>query len=381
MATTTLTEKGVERLKPHSTKRLEVWDKTLPCFGLRVTPRGAKSFVVMRRVHGRNLRRTLGTFPELTVKQARDKARAFLQELRDGFDPRLTLQPRMGFEGVLEQFLERHVYPNCSEKHARETERILRREALPRWRNWPLDTIKRAHVLELMDEIKDRGAGIQANRTLAALSRLFRFAVERGYVETSPCLMVSAPARERARETVLADDEIGAVWNAADTLTFWFRRWFRFYMATGQRLTETAELRWDELDLDKRVWTLPPERTKNGKTHSVPLSELALAQIEDLPRLGAYVFTTTAVTPISPGTAHRDTLKKVTGTAGWTFHDIRRTVATWLESAGCTEKEIALVLNHHRASVTSIYARADLMEKKREMLDAWAAHVKEASQR
>lgn len=220
-----------------------------------------------------------------------------------------------------------------------------------------------------------RGAGIQANRVKAALSKMFRFAVERGYIETSPVLMVSAPSRERSREHVLIGDDLQAVWKAADTLSFWTGRWFRFHMATAQRLSETSCLRWDEIDMEKALWVLPAERSKNGKAHSVPLSQPAVAQIADLPRCCEYVFSTTRKGPIQPGSKLKKRLQMSSGVEGWTYHDLRRSAATWLESAGYSEKEIALVLNHQRASVTSIYARADLLEKKREMLEAWAAHV------
>jgi len=375
MTSSALTEKGVERLRPDPAKRVEVWDKTLPAFGLRITPRGIKSFVVMRRVNGRNKRITLGRYPELSVKQARDKARTFLGEMRDGQDPSAAIAARQTFEAVLEQCLERHVRPNCAPRHAKETERILRREALPRWGHWPIEDIRRAQVIELLDTIKDRGAPIMANRVKAALSKLFRFAVERGHIDMSPLLMVSAPSRERAREHVLSGDDLKAVWDAGNAFSFWTGRWFRFHMLTAQRLNETAALRWAEIDLEKALWVLPAERSKNGKVHSVPLPAPAIAQIADLPRCCEYVFSTTGKGPIHPSSKLKKRLQAASGVDGWTYHDLRRSAATWLESAGYSEKEIALVLNHQRASVTSIYARADLLEKKREMLDAWATHL------
>jgi len=235
------------------------------------------------------------------------------------------------FTAVMEQFLEHHARPNCSPAHAAETERILKREALPRWRTTPIDKITRGQVIDVLDSIKDRGAPIMANRTKAALSKLFRFAVERGYIDTSPALMVSAPSRERQRERVLAGDDLARVWLAGDSLTPMLAAWFRFHVATGQRLNETAGLRWDELDIDARLWVLPAERSKNAKTHSVPLSELALAQIAALPRFGEWVFTTTGTGPIVPGSKIKAVLVDASGVDGWTFHDLRRSCATWLE--------------------------------------------------
>jgi len=293
-----------------------------------------------------------------------------------GRDPREDKPKQVvTFAAVLEQFLERHVRPNCSPTHAHETERILRREALPCWRTMPVASITRGHIITLLDTIKDRGALIMANRCKAALSKLFRFAVERGHIELSPMMMIRAPSRERQRERVLNDAELTTVWMAASTLTPTFASWFRFHLATGQRLNETAGLRWCELDLDSPLWVLPAERSKNGKAHSVPLPDLALAQLAELPRFGEHVFTTTGTGPIRPGSKIKRALHDASGVDGWGFHDCRRSCATWLEGAGYSEKEIGLLLNHARQGVTSLYARHDLLETKRRMLAAWAEHL------
>jgi integrase len=368
-----ITEAAIQRVEQGE----QLFDTEVSGFGARRQKDGV-SYFLKYTVHGRQRLITIGAarggWKAATARKEAQKLRGLIA---GGHDPREERkpQPRNTFGAVMEQFLERHVHPNCSDGHARNTERILRREALPRWSNWPINAIRRQDIMELLDSIKDRGAGIQANRTKAALSKLFRFAVERGYIETSPVLMISAPSRERPRERVLDGGELAALWAAAEQLSPAFRLWFRFHIATGQRLNETGGLRWDELDLDGGLWVLPAERSKNGKAHSVPLSDLALAQITAMPRFGAHVFTTSGTGPIRPGDKIKRALIAGSGVDGWTYHDIRRTVATWLESAGYAEKEIALLLNHHRAGVTSIYARADLLEKKREMLDAWARSV------
>jgi integrase len=368
-----ITEAAIQRVEQGE----QLFDTEVSGFGARRQKDGV-SYFLKYTVQGRQRLITIGAARAgWKAATARKEALKLRGLIASGHDPReqRKSQPRNTFGAVIEQFLERHVRPNCSDGHARNTERILRREAWPRWSNWPITAIKRQHIMELLDSIKDRGAPIIANRTKAALSKLFRFAVERGYIETSPVLMISAPSRERPRERVLDDRELSALSVAADKLSPVFQCWFRFHIATGQRLNETAGLRWDEIDRDARLWVLPAERSKNGKAHSVPLSDLALAQITAMPRFSDYVFTTSGEGPIRPGDKIKRTLITASGVDGWTYHDIRRTVATWLESAGYSEKEIALVLNHQRAGVTSIYARADLLEKKREMLDAWATHL------
>lgn len=372
----------VDRLQPQA-RDVFLWDEALAGFGLKCTPAGRKVYIYQFQIGGRggrSRRITIGQHGIHTPDQARKEARRLAGLVAQGHDPRED-RPKAAstFEAVMEQFLERHARPNCSPTHAAETERILRREALPRWRTMPVAAIARSHVIDLLDSIKDRGASIQANRTKAALSRLFKFAVERGHIDLSPALMVSAPSREHQRERVLADDELARVWLSADALSAAFAAWFRFHMLSGQRLNESAGLMWSELDLDGGLWVLPAERSKNGKTHSVPLSGLAISQIAALPRYGEHVFTTSGTGPIVPGSKVKAVLVGASGVGAWTFHDLRRSCATWLEGKGYSEKEIGLLLNHQRSSVTSIYARHDLTEKKRAMLSAWADHLAELS--
>ena len=127
----------------------------------------------------------------------------------------------------------------------------------------------------MLDAIVDRGAPIVANRVYSATSQLFRFAVGRGMASGSPCVAVARPTKkEPSRERVLTDKEIAELWKATDLpMSDQVRAALQLILITGQRPGEIAGMAWREIDGD--VWTIPAERTKNGKQHSVPLTDPA----------------------------------------------------------------------------------------------------------
>jgi integrase len=160
-------------------------------------------------------------------------------------------------------------------------------------------------------------------------------------------------------------------------------------------------MKWSELDLDARVWSLPKERTKNKRDHEIPLSAVAVDIIKALPRIGdkkdGLVFTTTGNSAVSGFSRFKTTMDKtmlelakeqaetrgndpakVEALAPWTLHDLRRTVATNLQKMGVKLEVTEAVLNHvsgTRAGIVSLYQRHDYRDEKRQALDAWARHL------
>ncbi len=182
-----------------------------------------------------------------------------------------------------------------------------------------------------------------------------------------------ARGKEVKRERTLDDEEIKALWNA--DLGHPFGPFIRLLFVTGQRRAEVAEMRWRDLNLEARLWTLQPEMTKPGRKHEVPLSPLALEVIEALPRFtGPYVFSTTGgERPISGFSKAKRRADKATGLREWRFHDCRRTCATGLGRLGVPTGTISWVLGHAPRGVTeAVYERASHLKEKRHALDRWA---------
>jgi integrase len=165
-------------------------------------------------------------------------------------------------DAVTARFISQHAKRNLKAGTAKEVERLLQKEIVSLWLGRRLAQITRADIHAVLDSIVERGSPIQANRTLAAFRTMCRWAVERGLIDANPCTGIRAPSAETARDRVLSDDELKAVWQAAEALDQPYREFVQLLILTGQRRSEVAEMRWSEINLDAGLWTLPKERGK-----------------------------------------------------------------------------------------------------------------------
>jgi hypothetical protein len=289
MPTTKLTDLAVRKLGAPASGRVEHFDTLLPSFGLRITAAGTKSWVVMTHVRGRLKRVTLGRWPALGLADARDQARKVIADAQGGKAPLSGRARRHAIDGdtvrdVLAEYVARH-QRGKGRRSWHKVERMLARKCEP-WLERPIATIARRDVIELVDRMADRGAPVMANRALASVRAMLSWAVDRGIIEASPAAGVRAPGAEVARDRVLAAGELAAVWRACDGLGWPFGPIVRLLILTAQRRDEVARMAWPDLDLERRLWTLPRALTKADRLHEVPLSDLALEVVEGLPRVG-----------------------------------------------------------------------------------------------
>jgi integrase len=389
-----LTASSVEKIKPASVRR-EIPDALLPGFYLIIQDSGAKSFAVRYRYNGRPRKFTLGSYPALSLEEARKAARAAFERVQVGDDPaheRKLERARQAdgkeaFEEVARQFIQRWSKPR--NRTWAETARILGLDPatldpvkgglVARWRDRKVGEIRRADIVLAIDDIIDRGAPIYANRTLAALRKLFAWAAERYPVEANPCSAIKAPAKEKARDRVLTDDELRRIWTAADGLGL-FRPIIKLLILTGQRREEVAGMLWKEIDFKAKLWTLPRGRVKTDAGHTVPLSASALAILEAIQRIKGQelTFSATGRTPLSGFSKIKDKIDAKADVHDWRLHDIRRTVATGMAKLGIQLPVIEKVLNHTSGTfrgVLGVYQRHSFDDEKRTALNAWANHV------
>jgi integrase len=217
---------------------------------------------VRYRFGGKSRKHTLGPFPTLELGDARQAARDALQLVEKGKDPaslkriakREAAEGRDLVENVVADFLERHAKAKRSE---REIRRMLEKEVVPKWKGRRIQDIGRRDVIELLDGLVDRGIGRMTNMVFSVVRKLFRWCIERDIVTASPVVGMRPPVPEASRDRVLTDDEIKRLWAAADGLGYPFGPMFRLLLITGQRLGEVAGMAWQEVDLDKRLWSLP----------------------------------------------------------------------------------------------------------------------------
>lgn len=421
MPVVNLTDRSLSR-KPPATGQLELFDTVVPGFGLRISYGGRRTFFVMTRIHGRQVRRTLGTTDDLTLADARDKARRAKGDAAAGIDPKdaerkarveAERSRRSTFRAVAEDYLaDKGEGGGATLRTHGELKRKLEVDVLPEWGDRPIREITRSDVRELLRD-KARTSPVSANRTLALVRRIFGWALGQELVDASPAFRIPRPGgQERERERVLTLEEIRSIWSACDRLGYPFGPLIKLLILTAQRRNEVAGLSWREVEGE--VWRLPGERAKAGKGHLVPLSPLAQSILEDAPRIGdkpTLIFTTgrrrgksndgdtLAPAAVSGWSRMKRRLDRITaemaaeaaeeeldltrhGIPGWTLHDIRRSVATHMRDeaamgAGKAVERLTVskILNHSEGGMTRIYDRYAADREKREALEAWAEKV------
>jgi integrase len=264
---------------------------------------------------------------------------------------------------------------NC--KSGYEIRRLLTKDALPYWRNKDIRTITKSDVLDALDRISDRSP-TAANRFLAHLRHMFNWAVGRSIIDASPITGIKKPSTETPRDRILADDEVRRVWSAAGEIAYPHGSVVQLLLLTGQRLGEVSGMKWSELDIDKKEWNLPAGRCKNGKPHTVPLSDAAVAIIKGTPHTDAHLFSLRAGKSLSSFDRSKRRLDAMTGITGWVLHDLRRTVASGMQRLGVSLPVIEKVLNHTSGSfrgIVAVYQRHDFADEKRKALEAWASFI------
>jgi integrase len=310
--------------------------------------------------------------------------------VRDGRDPlaeRAAIErgpnPARLTSAVVDEWLKRDQAGNRSRS---EVERVMRREVLPVWGFQPIDGIRKRDIIALIDGIADRGAKIMANRTLAHVKRLFRWAAARDIIEGDPAAHVEKPAPETRRDRVLSDDELAVIWGAAGAMGFPFGPAVQLLVLTAARREEIFGLSWREVDGNSAAIRLPAERAKTKEGRIIPLSPVALSVLDELPRFagGDFVFGQRGQAPFANVGHAKARLDRMIAKArgepipGWRLHDIRRTVATGLQRLRTRLEVIEAVLGHlsgSRAGIVGVYQRHRFEEEAQAALTAWGEHV------
>lgn len=377
-----LTKATIDNL-PVLDRDVVYWDRKLSGFGLKVTPRGRKVFFLQYRTRDEQKQRkfTIGKYGDVTPAKARLEAQTILGERHAGQDPakkRREEAKRARAETVADVmvlFVKGHVSRNRSSD---ETVRIIERDILPLWGSRSIHSITKRDVVSLIDGVVDRGAPIMANRVFAIVRKFFNWCVGKAILEASPCLALQAPGQERARDRILDDDEIAAVLRAAREIGFPFGQIVELLLLTGQRRSEVAGMRWEEIDFENALWTMEGVRTKNGKPHLVHLSPQAIALIEPLPRFGACVFATRRDTPYQAFTQGKNKIDALCGFDDWVLHDLRRTVVSGMARLGVLPHVADKILNHQSGSISgvaAVYQRHQFENERRAALELWGRHL------
>lgn len=378
---------SIKHAKATGGVRLDIRVEGMRGLWLRVLPSGSKRFMYRFGAAGRKM---MLEAPAEDLSAVKLEWAALSRQFRNGINPReerdrqrAALRAAREAEAQRKTVAElstRYLLEHASKKRTgAEDARRLYANILPQLGPMKAEEVTRRHLRELIDAIAQR-APIEANRTLALLRKLFNFALERDLVPGNPTAGITMPGQEQSRQRALhTADELRAFWNLTDPAAGYLRARIaaalRFMLLSGARSNEVCDLRPGEIDMTARTWTLPAERSKNGRAHLLPLTddmvEIIASQLQGERPL---FWTSTAM--LEPRmiakalrvalVAYRDKIEP------FTPHDLRRTVETHLAAAGIPAEIRDRVLNHAPRGVAAKYYNVhDYTNEKRLALETW----------
>jgi integrase len=366
-----LSDVGLRSISPPASGTIDYWDTTLPCFGLRVSRGGAKTFVL--KLH--NSRRAIGRFPILSLSEARTEAKRLLAEKTLG-----KIRPQsITYPQALALFLTE------KEKARRPSTVRSLRDRLSR--HFPfksqLADISHQEFTRRLARIKTAS---EHNHALAAAKTFFTWTTNRRYTTENPTLGIT-PRSTQSRTRVLSDDELKNIWHACSDETSelpqHFRTIVKLLMLTGQRRGEIAALHPDYIDLHQGTTCLPSHLVKNSREHLFPISALAVEllskALQHAPDTG-FIFPArgNANASFSGWSKSKVALDKLSGVTGWTLHDLRRTYASKMAALGVAPHVIERLLNHVSGTISgvaAIYNRHHFMPEMKEAVEKYEREI------
>lgn len=391
-----LTRERVRQIEPPATGEITVWDTEVTGLGVRCLSSKVKSYVVMYRAgYGREgvaRRITLGKVNGLRLEDARDAALDIRGRVAKGEDPvaQRRIQRREAKRPALslEQALDRYDKDQTRRKVAgrKNVQSSLRRHLLGHVGDLPLSELGRRTVIEAVEALEAKGLPGAAESLRGHASTFLKWCADRGLIPANPLQGYRAPRATRAQRIAqpgrsLRDSEVSRVWAAceAEGVNAAFGQLVRMLILTGQRRTETARMRWADLDEKRLWWRIPAEQTKNGIAHEVPLPPLARAVIAAAPKHDKceYVFSTNGESPISGFSKLEPRLRERAAlTEPWTLHDLRRTFRSGLTRLGVEPDVAEVMLNHRPETLRAVYDRDPRLDARKKAAERWANHVR-----
>lgn len=383
-----ITSKSIAALSlPEGRGDIIHFDDDLPGFGyrLRRSPSGKvnSTWVAQYRRAGATRRVLLGAGGVLSVEQARGEAKKILALVALGGDPQGDRADRRSKDQLsLRSVIDEHLAAKADEVRPgtlREITRYLTGPYFKTLHGMPVDSVTRKDVAAAILAAQRRHSPAVAALARATLSSFFAWAMTMGLVESNPVVGTLQPKVADARERVLTDQELVKIWTACGDGDH--GRIVRLLILTGCRRQEIGGLTWSEIDLDQGTLTIPPERSKNGEEHTLPLLPLMRDIIETVPRMASreHLFGARSSRGFCRWAEGKAILDIYSGVTDWRVHDIRRSVSTKMGDIGIAPHVIEQILNHvsgHKSGVAGVYNKSVYEREVRSALALWHDHVR-----
>lgn len=369
------------RANSHRQERTIFWHPRVSGFGLMVTAAGNIAYVVEYPDGQRSRRLKLGNAGAVSFIDARNVATALLGHVVSRSRPRRRQRKQQARRTDTVQAVGREYLKHETKRGLRSTRNYrwnLERWIFPELGALQVRKLKRSDVIRLVDDVSKQSGPAMARQVFSVLRRVLNWYAAREDDFNSPIqpgMARDVVASAKARDRVLDDDELRAVWRATEGNSWPFGSLVRFLLLTAARRSEAQEMRWAEVNGETRDWVLPVSRNKVRRGLVRPLSALALAILNDLPRNGEYVFTKAGRFPIGNISKRKRLLDEASGVSGWTLHDLRRTARSLMSRAGVTERHAEECLGHVQGGVRATYDRHKYYDEKKRAYEALAAQI------
>lgn len=385
---TTVNEQG-EVKDVHVVNRAEVYDSVVSGMVLRVTKTGHKSFALRYWYDKLSKQYTLGKYPVFSLAQARDKAKELKRMVADGEDPaRVRLEKRQAkpetLKDVIEQYKAVHL-PMLKEStqidYKRRIKHILKGLGEDRY----IKDIERYEILDMLNGIA-KTSPTQAQRIQAIISGVFRYALDRQWVEKNIATHINLTGKHKKKKAkyqnmAYSDDQIKTLWEAFDSHNEPVGSYLKMLLITGQRAGETRLMKWSDIRDD--IWTIPESNTKTGEEHFIPLPFLAIDVLEKLkPWTGEseYVFESQIKRGECIGSQQKAAQRIRKNTKiDFNLHSLRRTVTSKMAKLGVSPQVLSKILNHSKPGegsvMTAIYNEYNYEDEKKIALENWSLEL------
>ena len=378
------TKKVLDKLSlPPVGKRVDYFDTSTNHLTLRVSHVGTKAFVLYRKIDGVAERLTLGRYPTMTIDQARRMVAQHNGSIAVGQNPaeeKRSLRQESTLGEVFDRYMVEYAKPR---KKSWEIDEQRYNVHLVHWQNKKLSTIKKQHVQKLLTHIAENQRFIEgvdklgrrkvkkvggkgaSNQILRLLRKVFNQAIDWGWEGDNPCTRIKE-YKSQSRDRFLEGDELPKFFEAlGEEPNTVARDYILASLLTGARRTNVLEMRWDQINLERREWLIP--ETKNEESQRLPLISAMLTLLKDRK---AEANGSEWVFPSHGSTGHLTnpdkTWKRVLARAGienphgTRLHDLRRSMGSWQANTGASLSIIGKSLNHKNVNTTAIYARLSI---------------------